>query len=229
MPPASKSFASSTRQSPHRSRSAVTLIELLVVMAVISLLASLSITTFSGVGRGQNIRRAIVETSGYLDLARVHAAAKNTYVYVGFDTSGEGVRLIMFESRTGLDAMDGKASVTVGTDPDLVLARPIVRLDGVGFRDAGNSYTPSIPNRPGNSPEAISSDTTIRYQQGADSYTFDRLVTFLPTGQIRNGSAFASLMEFGFQEQKDQAIIPNPAAFQLSGLTGQVRVFRPQP
>ncbi len=198
-------------------------------MAVISLLASLSITTLSGVGRGQNIRRAIVDTSSYLDLARAHAAAKNTYVYVGVDTSGEGVRLLMLESRTDLDAMNGKTTVTVGTDPDLALARPLIRLDGVAFRDAGNTYTPSIPDRPGNSAESISSDTTIRYQQGGETFTFDRLITFLPTGQIRNGGDFASVMEFGFQEQKDQVILPNPAAFQLSGLTGQVRVFRPQP
>ncbi len=229
MPPTCRTQASPARRPLHESRRAVTLIELLAVMAVISLLASLSITTLTGVGRGQNIRRAIVDTSSYLDLARAHAAAKNTYVYVGIDTSGQGVRMLMVESRTGLDAMNSKTTATIGTDPDLALARPIARLDGVGFRDAGNTYTPSIPDRPTNSAESISSDKTIRYQQGGETYTFDRLITFLPTGQIRNGGAFASVMEFGFQEQRDDVVLPNPAAFQLSGLTGQVQVFRPQP
>ncbi len=229
MPPACRTFPSSIRRPLNRTNHAVTLIELIAVMAVISLVASLSITSLTGVGRGQDIRRAIVETSGYLDLARSYAAAKNTYVYVAMDTSGDGVRLIMFESRTGLDAMNGQSSASLNSNADLAIAKPLLRLEGVGFRDAGNSYTPNIADRPGNSPESISSNVSVRYDQGGESYNFDRLITFLPTGQIRNGGAFASVMEFGFQEQKDQTILPNPAAFQLSGLTGQVRVFRPQP
>lgn len=196
-------------------------------MAIISVLASLSISTFSGANSGQSLRRAIISTSGYLDSARARAASTNTYVYVAIDTSGPGVRLLMFESRTGLDALRNKSSVSVATDPDLVPSQPLLELSDVSFEDANATYTPTIPDLSATSADKISSDAAISYQQGGKTIQFDRLITFLPSGQIRNGETFSPLMEFGFQEKREGVVLPNPAAFQLSGLTGQIRVFRP--
>lgn len=196
-------------------------------MAVISILASLSVSTLSGSRSGQSVRNAIIETSGYLDVARANAAATNTYVYVAIGTSTTGeVDLVTFESKTGLDAMNGKTSINLDSDPDVRVLRKPVRLEGVSFRDAGNTYLPSIPDVPNTGPESISTrSVTMNY--AGDNLSFDRLITFHPSGQLLNGGAFSSSVEFGYQETKDTVELPNPVAFQISGLTGQTRVYRP--
>ena len=232
MPPACRATTSFARRPiqtvhPRVNPGGFSLVELLVVMAVISILASLSVSTLSGSRSGQSVRNAIIETSGYLDVARANAAATNTYVYVAIDTSKiDEVDIVTFESRTGLDALNGKGSVDLNSDPDVRILRKPVRLEGVSFRDAGDTYQPNIPDLPSNNSESVST-RSIRMNHAGKTLTFDRLITFHPSGQMLNGGAFSSSVEFGYQETKGTAELPNPVAFQISGLTGQTRIYRP--
>ncbi|MEM6823009.1 MAG: prepilin-type N-terminal cleavage/methylation domain-containing protein [Verrucomicrobiota bacterium] len=221
---------SSFNAAHNHPRTGFSLVEMLTVLSIVSVLVSVSVVGFNNNKSGKEIRRAIVETTGFVSYAQIRASAMNTYVYVALSTANtDSVDLLMFESTTGLDAMDGKTSFTVNDEPDFVVSQPSVELKGIGFRDSrssGTTYTPAISTLPTTGGDAIS-NCNITYRRGSQTITFDRLITFHPSGQVLNSGTYSSSMEFGFQEQNQAIERPNPVAFMISGLTGQVRIFRP--
>ncbi len=217
-------------QSPRQLDSAFTLVELLAVISIFLVLTGLAVTSFTGGRSGRDLTRAIVETSEVIDLARARATTMNTYVYVVIDTSRtDEVNLLILESTTGVDVLDGQSTTAVASNADIALVQPMIHLSGVGFRDAGNTYKPPITSLSDTTADALSSQINVEYQRAGETFNFDRVITFLPSGQVRNGSAFTSELEFGFQEQKQNVELDNPAAIRVSGLTGRVHILRPQP
>lgn len=74
-----------TRQADQTNRKALTLIELLIVMAVMVILASISMGAMKSLLRGQKVSQAAVSVRQYLQNAQVRAIASGRPVAVFFD------------------------------------------------------------------------------------------------------------------------------------------------
>jgi len=79
--------------------SGFSLIELLVVVAIIALLTTLATTAFTSSGNARSLTKSAADLAGTLELARSHAMAKNTAVFVGLDSSMQDKLLVRVYSK----------------------------------------------------------------------------------------------------------------------------------
>jgi type II secretion system protein H len=78
---------------------AFSLVELLVVVAIIALLATLATTAFTSSGNARALAKSAADLAGTLELARSHAMAKNTSVFVGLQSTNQDKLLVRVYSK----------------------------------------------------------------------------------------------------------------------------------
>lgn len=76
------------------------LVELLLVVAIIAVLATVTIAAFGG-GRNRSLAKAGGDIAGLTELARAHAMAKNIPVYMKLSSSDGSIALEIFSKRLG--------------------------------------------------------------------------------------------------------------------------------
>ncbi|XHR30801.1 MAG: Tfp pilus assembly protein FimT/FimU [Chthoniobacteraceae bacterium] len=236
---------------PPKKRPGFTLLELIVVIAIVVILTVLTLPSLTSLKGAGDMTRAASQISGALDLARTYAAANNTYTWVGFyeenanapaptDTrppyTGKGrVIVAMVASKDGsqLDsASNGAATLTASV---LTPVQKFTKLENVHVTylgAPGGGSSDGIDGRPAasalvNSESADATDFPITL----NGYTFYKTIRFSPRGEaVLNGAAtIASLIEIGLEPTRGNVVDSknkNVVAIQVSGIVGNVRIYR---
>lgn len=238
------------------SKNAFTLIELLVVLAISAILAGLAFAAISGLSSAGNMNAATYELKGLLEGARSYATANNTYVWVGFyeeaSTSpgvpgtGQIVASIV-ASRDGTAIYSLPLTTTTpidATNTSLLQVNKLVKIANVHFDQfpfgtgTGNSFAtrPAVSSTTQQiSPAANPSLTTFRFPLAgtAPEYTFTKAIQFSPRGEARvdnSSNSIAPVIEIGLEPTHGtlaNAASPNVAAVQITGIAGNVTIYRP--
>jgi prepilin-type N-terminal cleavage/methylation domain-containing protein len=237
----------------HRRRlCGFTLLELLIVVSIIGLLLVLVAPAFTTIKGGTDVTSAAYTIKGVLDSARTYAKANNTYAWVGFagsigDTVTGNVALVVVASKDGTDL--GTSVNQGGNRVDITAGlRPIgkvMRLDNAHIGDTG---TPQPSPSPAPEFETRTS-VNVNYRVGAsgsqynsDYYfieqgtQFDRWIRFSPRGEavVKGGDTqITQYAEVGLLPTHGASLAAtvdpasgNLVAIQISGLAGNVRIFR---
>jgi prepilin-type N-terminal cleavage/methylation domain-containing protein len=229
-----------------------TLLELLIVVSIIGLLLVLIAPAFTTIKGGTDVTSAAYTIKGVLDSARTYAKANNTYAWVGFagsigDTVTGNVALVVVASKDGTDLgtsvnqLGNRVDITAGLRP----IGKVMRLDNAHIGDTG---TPQPSPSPAPEFETRTS-VNVNYRVGAsgsqynsDYYfieqgtQFDRWIRFSPRGEavVKGGATqITQYAEVGLLPTHGASLAAtvdpasgNLVAIQISGLAGNVRIFR---
>lgn len=163
---------------PTEHRQAFSLIELLVVMAVIGLLAAVTVSAFNAIAGAHGVSQGAYELSGFLELARSEAVARQTYVWVGVITTnvhgGSEVRMAAVCSR------DGSANASPANLMNLI---KVLRLQSVVLTNWGG-LKPETRNVFSNGvPQSVATNSSgIAFSAGTSQFAKSTL-TFTPRGE----------------------------------------------
>lgn len=189
-----------------------------MVVAIMGLLVGSSVAVFNG---AQSMSQVSSNVGSLLDEARTQAMAHNTYVWVGFatvnDSSGNpaGIEIMAVESQSGQASDLAAGTVTPVMKPRYV---PNVNL----------SSTVSITGMSTSSTSTdISTSTmgsfTTKLSNGTQ--TFTNIIQFSPQGETLVKSTLVPWVNVGLVPVRGR--MANVAALQISGTTGDVRLFQP--
>lgn len=221
-------------------RKAFSLLELLSVVALIGLLATLAGPAMSSMAKGGSINNSLIELSGLLSQARQYAVAQNTCVWVAFhpQVSTEGssqVAVAVLASNSGQDDVGWADSGNVPNNEVVLLTKPRI-LSDLQLEEAGNitdANIPSLVNHPKTGADnALAKNTAVfhlRLPGTAQSVAFNRVMKFLPDGQVRVAAAPIDVVELGIRPMRGNSTPEesNVAVLRINGLTGQTSIFRP--
>jgi len=196
---------------------AFSLVELLAVMAIIAVMASVSVPAIASLGKASDMNRAVAGLALTFEQARAYAMAHATYVRVG-------VRQDAAAGRVDCAAVAGSGGATNDfSDPSGY--RPISRLqrfDHVRFGTGG-----ALPGMAADAPDmGTSGGLDFQMAAAGGNQTYTSVVQFSPSGEATLGSATQP-------RWVQVGVVPavgatgDYAVLQISGLTGQVRIFRP--
>lgn len=194
------------------------MIELLVVVAIISLLAVFG-SQVAGSSSSRNFGVSVYELADVLRYARSTAVAQNTYVRVGFTQ----------DSQNNTDSLlVGLIVGTSGQSGDFAKNRfrPLMkptRFERVTLTDSLNIALPDLPS--GTSVTSSSVGSFIMQVGGANK-TFGSTIQFSPNGEVSIASSGTPWIDLIMKPAVDSA--NNQAVVQISGISGQVKVFRPE-
>jgi type II secretory pathway pseudopilin PulG len=228
---------------------AFTLLELLIVVGIIALLLVLMAPAFTTIKGGTDVTSSAYTIKDELDTARTYAKANNTYTWVGFagsigSTVTGNVALVVVASKDGTDlgtsvnVTGARVDITTGVTP----VGKVMRLDNAHIGDAG------APTNDGTDFESRAS-VNMNYRVGAagaafnsgyyfieQGTQFDRWIRFSPRGEaVVNGGAtqITQYADVGLLPTHGTALAAgvnpasgNLAAIQISGLGGNVRIYR---
>jgi prepilin-type N-terminal cleavage/methylation domain-containing protein len=225
-----------------RNKSAFSLLELLAAISLVGLLSVMIGPAVSSLAMGGKSQKALIDIAGAFEKAREHAVAKNTHVYVGFTAPNERGEVVagIFGSSNGLpEANLSQASVVEVGEMGNTEGRSVVLLDRlmqiedtrlqddipVGNALAGNAKLGSAPSFLSAADSAI-----FRYRSGTDrELNFVRLIHFTPEGEARVSAFTPESVRLVVVQVKGGVVADEPAAsvIEVSGLTGQIAVYRP--
>jgi Tfp pilus assembly protein FimT len=213
-----------------------TLIEMLAVVGLMLLLLSLTLPVIRG---SSNVTKAAWELSGLIEQARAHAMAQNTYVWIGFN---EAQASTTAQKNTAVFLMASKDGSSTATPSNLVhFGKTIIleRLTIANFSSSNFDYG----NRKGAADGVV--QFSLRNAISGGSILPTKLATYTSTKVIRfdpEGSASVTVstdintvempkwIELGLQPMQGTAVPTknsDTAALQITGLTGQTRIYRP--
>jgi prepilin-type N-terminal cleavage/methylation domain-containing protein len=196
-----------------------TLVELLSVITIITIITSISIPAFSNIDKAGNTSRAIYELADQLKYARSAAMSGNTYVWLGLaleTPQANSISVISMASKTGRandinDPLNISILNKLQSFKGLNLKKTI-RLDKSGLENNADFIDDSDIG-------------SFSFKILGKPVNFDKIIQFSPSGEARVISGSASRwIQVALQPSQDTK---NIAVLQISGLTGQVRVFRP--
>jgi len=221
---------------------AFTLVELLMVMAIICMMLvaigpSLSSLSSSGYAN------SISQVAQAFDLARQHAMAKNTYVYVGLyngtaGAQGNFVDLCVVESRTGTEVpawWDGSSSSWINAvtlqpaNSDFTTVQKTKRISQMQLLvQPGTITSTQIPSLPSLNTLPVGIEQTngasLQFTGTSSQYngeSFNNIVEFTPNGEARVSPSLVGHIELGFKQWPRNT----PAVIRLNGLTGLATVY----
>ncbi len=214
-----------------------TLVELLVVLAIIVLLASLTVPAISALQKSNDLNAATSSVQGILDEARTFAMANNTYVFVGVEetqfvlgnaapASGSGrVAIQSFSS------LDGTMNLAPG---NLHGVTRLQILNGLDLPASLSTNTGTLAQRP--SADYVVGDSgfpTASATFTSQGYTFSKIIAFDPQGRVHlpTSPPVAGLQYLEIDLQPANGSVPvasakDVRAIQIDGLTGMVTVYR---
>lgn len=251
VPPLMRTSSHSRTNTPNATAflkvsKAFTLVELLMVMAIICLMLVAIGPSLSSLS-SSSYANSISQIAQAFDLARQHAMAKNTYVWVGLyngnaGSAGPYVALCVVESKTGTDLLDPTPNAvqlpsgTTGTNYTTV--QKTKRISQMQLLDPGVITQTQIPSLPILSVPAVGLTNTvgasfqITVPPPPSPYNpneiFDHIVEFKPNGEAcvltSQPGASPSLVgeiELGLKQWPRN----QPAVIRLNGLTGLATVY----
>jgi prepilin-type N-terminal cleavage/methylation domain-containing protein len=224
--------------SKHSPTKGFTLIELLAVVAIMVLLMTFTLPMIRG---GNDLTKSAWDIAGIIDQARAYAMAQNTYVWVGFNeaqastTSQKNIAVFVVASKDGSSNAIKSNLVQIGRTSifdNLAVADFSASSFDYGNRKRGADGVVQLAGR-----HEVA--TTSILPGKLTAYTNTRMIQIDPEGAVNTptGTAIATVemlrwIELGLQPRKG-TVVPgnntNTAAIQIAGLTGQTRIFRPQP
>lgn len=232
--------------------SGFTLVELLVVIGILVIIAALVTPVFTSLNAAGNINEAVYDISGVLQGARAYATANNTYVWVGFyeedgsrnsttpnPTPGTG-RIVISTVASKDGTMIYEPANPAAIDPTrLIQLNKLTKINNMHLKTfaVGKGTGDNFDNRPpatGGSAQIGDSsppDSTTPFQSA--QYTFKKAIEFNPRGEARinnSGYPITQILEVGLQPTHGatpDSGNANVAAIQVSGITGNVKIYRP--
>jgi len=200
--------------------SAFSLIELLVVIAVIAVLASLAGPVMSSLTRAGSITRTATDLSLTLEQARVFAMANNTYVWFALKENAASQQV----SCAVVAGVNGQKS-DIQTPGGYKMISRTKTFENTKLLPK-NHAEPLAGMSPNVADIIDSTMSNISIDSGGQNQVYQKVIQFGPTGEAAIGSASqARWVQFGIDSVNGGG--DNYAILQVSGLTGQVRVFRP--
>jgi len=194
---------------------AFSLIELLSVIAIISLMMTIGASVFGSLRGSGNMNSAVFGISLLLEQARSHAQANNVHVWVGFREDGDTLMVASVAGVTGSSA-DIQSSNTLSA---LMKPKRFEKIE-IGSASGFDGMASGA--------EEIEVSNDMQFTVGAhgtSGVTYDRVINFAPNGEAKADSQSTSRW-IQVSLKPTTANLANDAAIQVSGLTGQVRVFR---
>jgi type II secretory pathway pseudopilin PulG len=231
------------------------LIELLTVIGIMTVLAALALPAFTSLASAGSMTSASYTISGAIQSARAYAMAHDTYTWLGFyeedgsrgstnpATSGTGRVILSMVAST-----DGTMAYTTSgtfTPTSLVQVNELMRIPNVHLNifANGNGTGSTFSARPpvtaanghiGISPLPSGALPSFQYPvggTGTPQYTFTQVLQFSPRGEVlvsNMAGVITPLIEVGLQPTRGKTIssIPNFVALQISGISGNVILYR---
>ena len=238
------------RAFPQRSPNGFTLVELLVVIAIMGILLLVGAPAFHLLKGSGDFERDSRQVKDLLDIARAHAKARNTYVYVGIAEnsvaeSPAGGQSVRGTGRLVIAVMASKDG-TNNLDPDnLSLIRKIDVLDHLHLaapfaQGQGSMERPQADLHHFPSEIDLFSSGTFSATLGPALYRFQGdaaggIIPFNPEGIPLLGGQAVQWIEIDLQPTRGDAAPAPPgdinkgvhAAVVIDGSTGTVRLYHP--
>ena len=216
-----------------KKASAFSLIELLVVMGVMTLLMGMAVPAMSSLAKGSQMNQALSDVAGLMEMARQHATAQNTYVWVAFNDEAalqgadDQVRVAVLVSKSGADlATWGADDTTSGSAQTQLIVKPRT-FSQVKLSDA-TVFKSQITELPATSASSLGAASFTIKVPGRQNEVFTKAIQFTPSGEARNGAGMTGVVDLGLQPTHGHvANEKNVAVVRVNGLTGQTRIYRP--
>jgi len=219
---------------------AFSLIELLIVMAIIAVLAALTVPAIGDASRRARFGRSVSAIAAEMELAHQVAVAGSTYTWVAFTTNSGGP--IMASARSLVGSSPTNLTIDLASTTDATQLGRIKTLEGVSLSQTLQNQS-SYPNLPGafsgaSTPDQSALSLRAKPPGTSTSQTFSWAVEFNPMGEATvrtaagtggakpvDGIKLVVLPTVGTAptdaEKKQAALI------WINGLTGGVEVFQP--
>ena len=210
---------------------AFSLIELLVVIGIVGILAALGIPAIQSIAGAYGVTRAGDDAAALLELARNEALARQTYVWVGFESTNNSgsMELLM----AAVASRDGCGTNTAGTN--LTPLTRVVRIKNTALASWENLKSDTRNLLPSPDPISLSTNSDgITFQVGATPFQSGRTLTFSPRGEVLlKGKAgiydgYERLIALGLRQTRGTSI-PQDAddlAVLVEGATGSTSLLQ---
>ncbi len=215
-----------------------TLVELLAVLAIMGLLAAVAMPSFTAmVVNAPKIDQAMASCGSALEQARQYAVANNTYTWVAFyqdtsDATGSKIYTAVLASTDGTDPTNGFTVTGIVSAGNYVQVSKIASFPQIALESAGiNSWIGLSTLTP--TPSSLASNVVsfnLNVPAKGTVETFNQVVQFSPAGEARISSGLVSVIELDLNPVKGPSNSldrHNIAVIRLSGMTGQVTLYRP--
>lgn len=208
------------------------LIELLTVVAIVVVLAASSMPALNGILSGNSSASAETELSSFIEQTRQYATAHNTYVYVSLmaqtdDAKVPQLAVVAAASNDGTDVCGSGTGFSIGNGAgNARQLDAVMKLKGFVTRLA-NTVSPTVVPRPDPS-HAVNINTGTQTFGPVAGLRYPISFWFAPDGSANVSPVLSTRLEFAIEPYLKNNTTNADAwasVFQISGLTGTVRVY----
>lgn len=210
------------------------LVEILVVIFVVGLLAVCATPAFQALSKSRTMAQVTYEVAGLLELARNEAVARQTYVWVGFQSTNSGGSQEI--QAAAVYSLDGS-----GTNTDAVNLSPlsrVVKISGATLTNWASlkNETRNLLQSSNTTASVATNNAGITFTVGMTSFQNGLSVTFTPRGEallqgaVGPNDGYNRLIDVSFRETHGTTVLPSAddAAVIVEGATGAVGTLRLQ-